>query len=57
MQKYFYHEYLADYAEMKEKGLMSRGELYGDPDFSHFASKAFRPRRFLDWKCLRGPAF
>ena len=35
-QKYFYHEHLADYAEMKEKGLMSRGELYGDPDFSHF---------------------
>ena len=41
MQKYFYHEHLADYAEMMEKGLMSRGELYGDPNFSHFASKAF----------------
>ena len=29
-QKYFYHEHLADYAELKAKGLMSRGELYGN---------------------------
>lgn len=27
--KYFYHEHLADYAELKVKGLMSSGELYG----------------------------
>ena len=34
-QKYFYHEHLADYAELKAKGRMSRGELYGNPnDFS-----------------------
>ena len=30
-QKYFYHEHLADYAELKAKGLLSRGELYGNP--------------------------
>ena len=40
-QKYFYHEHLADYAMMKAKGLMSRGELYGDLNFSDFTSKAF----------------
>ena len=41
-QKYFYHEHLADYAELKAKGLMSRGELYGNPnDFSEFSSKSF----------------
>ena len=34
-QKYFYHEHLANYAELKAKGLLSRGELYGNPnDFS-----------------------
>lgn len=41
-QKYFYHEHLADYAELKAKGLMSRGELYGNPDdFREFSSKSF----------------
>ena len=66
MQKYFYHEHLADYAEMKENGQMSRGELYGDPEFSHFASKAFLaetlPRlevpevaRVLELGCGTGP--
>ena len=41
-QKYFYHEHLSDYAELKAKGLMSRGELYGNPnDFSVFSSKSF----------------
>ena len=66
MQKYFFHEHLADYAEMKEKGMMSRGELYGDPDFSHFASKTFLvetlPRlevpegaRVLELGCGTGP--
>ena len=41
-QKYFYHEHLADYAELKAKGLMSRGELYGNPnDFNNFSSKSF----------------
>lgn len=41
-EKYFYHEHLADYAELKAKGLMSRGELYGNPnDFSEFSSKSF----------------
>lgn len=40
-QKYFYHEHLADYAMMKAKGLMSRGELYGASNFSDFSSKAF----------------
>ena len=41
-RKYFYHEHLADYAELKAKGLMSRGELYGNPnDFSEFSSKPF----------------
>ena len=41
-QKYFYHEHLADYAELKAKGLMSRGELYGNPnDFTDFSSKSF----------------
>ena len=41
-QKYFYHEHLADYAELKAKGLMSRGELYGNPDdFNDFSSKLF----------------
>ncbi len=40
-QKYFYHEHLADYAMMKVRGLMSRGELYGDLSFSDFSSKAF----------------
>ena len=40
-QKYFYHEHLADYAMMKAEGLMSRGELYGDVNFSDFSSKAF----------------
>ena len=41
-QKYFYHEHLSDYAELKAKGLMSRGELYGNPhDFSEFSSKPF----------------
>ena len=38
-QKYYYHEHLSDYAELKAKGLMSRGELYGNPDdFSEFSS-------------------
>ncbi|MDE0397341.1 MAG: class I SAM-dependent methyltransferase [Candidatus Poribacteria bacterium] len=41
-QKYFYHEHLADYAELKAKGFMSRGELYGNPDdFNEFSSKSF----------------
>ena len=41
-QKYFYHEHLADYAELKAKGLLSRGELYGNPnDFNDFSSKSF----------------
>ena len=41
-QKYFYHEHLADYAELKAKGLMSRGELYENSnDFSEFSSKSF----------------
>ena len=41
-QKYFYHEHLADYAELKAKGLLSREELYGNPDdFSEFSSKSF----------------
>lgn len=40
-QKYFYHEHLADYAMMKARGLMSRGELYGASNFSDFSSKAF----------------
>ena len=41
-QKYYYHEHLADYAQLKAKGLMSRGELYGNPnDFSEFSSKPF----------------
>ena len=65
-QKYFYHEHLADYTEMKQKGLMARGELYGDPDFSHFASKAFLAEtlpqlqlpegaRILELGCGTGP--
>ena len=40
-QKYSYHEHLADYAMMRAKGLMSRGELYGALDFSDFSSRAF----------------
>lgn len=41
-EKYFYHEHLADYAELKAKGLLSRGELYGNPnDFGEFSSKSF----------------
>ena len=41
-QKYFYHQHLADYAQLKTKGLTSRGELYGNPnDFSEFSSKPF----------------
>ena len=40
-QKYFYHEHLADYAMMRAKGLMSRGELYGSLDFSDFSSRPF----------------
>ncbi|MCY3740077.1 MAG: class I SAM-dependent methyltransferase [Candidatus Poribacteria bacterium] len=41
-QKYYYHEHLADYAELKAEGFMSRGELYGNPDdFSDFSSKSF----------------
>lgn len=40
--RYFYHEHLADYAELKAKGLVSRGELYGNPnDFSEFSFKPF----------------
>ena len=66
-QKYFYHEHLADYAELKAKGLMSRGELYGSPnDFSDFSSKSFLietlPRldlkpdaRVLELGCGTGP--
>ena len=66
-QKYFYHEHLSDYAELKAKGLMSRGELYGNPnDFSAFSSKSFLienlPRldlkphaRILDLGCGTGP--
>ena len=39
-QRYYYHEHLADYAELKAKGLKSRGEIYGDPnDFEEFSSK------------------
>lgn len=41
-RKYFYHEHLSDYAELKAKGLMSREELYGNPnDFNAFSSKSF----------------
>ncbi|MDE0401008.1 MAG: hypothetical protein OXL96_24710 [Candidatus Poribacteria bacterium] len=41
-QRYFYHEHLADYAELKAKGLMLRRELYGNPDdFREFSSKSF----------------
>ena len=66
-QKYFYHEHLADYAELKAKGLISRGELYGNPnDFSDFSSKSFLtetlPRldlkpdaRVLELGCGTGP--
>ena len=66
-RKYFYHEHLSDYAELKTKGLMSRGELYGNPnDFSAFSSKSFLietlPRldlkpdaRILDLGCGTGP--
>ena len=66
-QKYFYHEHLADYAELKAKRLQSRGELYGNPnDFSAFSSKSFLietlPRldlkpdaRILDLGCGTGP--
>ena len=66
-QKYFYHEHLADYAELKAKGLMSRGELYGNPnDFSNFSSKPFlietlsrlnlKPdARILELGCGTGP--
>ena len=66
-QKYFYHEHLADYAELKAKGLLSRGELYGNPnDFSNFSSKSFLtetlPRldlkpnaRVLELGCGTGP--
>jgi len=66
-QKYFYHEHLADYAELKAKGLLSRGELYGNPnDFSDFSSKSFLietlPRldlkpdaRVLELGCGTGP--
>ena len=66
-QKYFYHEHLADYAELKAKGLLSRGELYGNPDdFSEFSSKSFLieilPRldlkpdaRILELGCGTGP--
>jgi len=66
-QKYFYHEHLADYAELKAKGLLSRGELYGNPnDFNDFSSKPFLieilPRldvksdaRILELGCGTGP--
>ena len=66
-QKYFYLEHLADYAELKAKGLRSRGELYGNPDdFSEFSSKSFLvetlPRldikpdaRILELGCGTGP--
>ena len=66
-QKYYYHEHQADYAELKAKGLMSRGELYGNPDdFSEFSSKPFLietlPRldikpgaRILELGCGTGP--
>ena len=66
-QKYFYHEHLADYTELKTKGLLSRGELYGNPnDFSDFSSKPFLietlPRldlkpdaRVLELGCGTGP--
>ena len=66
-QKYFYHEHLADYTELKAKGLMSRGELYGNPnDFNDFSSKSFLietlPRldlkpdaRVLELGCGTGP--
>ena len=66
-QKYFYHEHLSDYAELKAKGLLSRGELYGNPDdFNEFSSKSFLietlPRldikpdaRILDLGCGTGP--
>ncbi len=41
-QRYYYHEHVADYAELKAKGLKSRGEIYGDPnDFEEFSSKPF----------------
>lgn len=41
-QRYYYYEHLADYAEIKEKGLKSRGEIHGDPDdFENFSSKEF----------------
>ena len=66
-QKYFYHEHLADYAELKAEGFMSRGELYGNPDdFREFSSKSFLietlPRldikpnaRVLELGCGTGP--
>ena len=66
-QKYFYHEHLADYTELKAKRLMSRGELYGNPnDFNDFSSKSFLietlPRlalkpdaRVLELGCGTGP--
>ena len=66
-QKYFYHEHLADYAELKAKGLMSRGELHGNPDdFTEFSSKSFLietlPRldikpdaQVLEFGCGTGP--
>jgi len=41
-RRYYYHEHLADYAELKAKGLKSRGEIYGDSnDFDEFSSKPF----------------
>lgn len=66
-QKYFYHEHLADYAELKAKGLLSRGELYGNPnDFNDFSSKSFlietlsrldlkSDARILELGCGTGP--
>ena len=66
-QKYYYHEHLADYAELKTKGLLSRGELYGNPnDFNDFSSKSFlietlrrldlkSDARILELGCGTGP--
>ena len=39
--RYYYHEHLADYEEMKSRGLESRGELYGDRSFKDFSSRPF----------------
>ena len=65
-QRYYYHEHLRDYAEVKARGMKFRGELYGNSDFDAFSSKAFleailphlavRPgARVLELGCGTGP--